>query len=217
MIAPHMATMLSFVTTDAAVPPSVLQESLRQAADGTFNRVTVDGDTSTNDSLIVLASGRSGAEVSADGAGTAEFQEALHAVTAALSLQMVKDGEGATKLIEAAVSGAANGNDAEKVARAVAESQLVKCAVYGGDPNWGRIVCAIGYSGAQVAAECTTVDIGEVRVFEKGVPTGRNAAGQMQADRICIRVDLGIGSACATIWTCDLTEDYVRINAEYHT
>jgi glutamate N-acetyltransferase/amino-acid N-acetyltransferase len=217
MIAPHMATMLAFVTTDAAVPPAVLQELLREAADLTFNRITVDGDSSTNDTILVLASGRSGARVTADGTGAPEFREALQAVLGDLALQVVRDGEGATKTIEVHVTGATTPADAEKVARAVAESQLVKCAICGGDPNWGRIVCAVGYSGAQVVPEHTAVQIGSVCVFDKGMPTGKDAAAEIQGDRVALRIELGLGAAEATIWTCDLTEEYVRINARYHT
>lgn len=217
MIAPNMATMLAFVTTDAAVPPAVLQACVREGADRTFNRITVDGDSSTNDSVIVLAGGAAPARVQAEGAGVAAFQDALGAVMADLSLQIVKDGEGATKLIEVKVSGAASPGDARKVARAVAESQLFKCAAYGGDPNWGRIVCAVGYSGAGVKPELTTVHIGSVCVFESGTATGGDASGQMQADRVTVRIELGAGPGSATLWTCDLTEQYVRINAEYHT
>jgi len=217
MIAPHLATMLAFVTTDASVPPQVLQDSLRGAANVSFNRITVDGDSSTNDTVIVLASGRSRAQVKADGAGAAEFEEALQKVLQELALQIVRDGEGATKTAEVRVTGAASPADAERVARAVAESQLVKCAICGADPNWGRIVCAAGYSGARVEPEQTTVHIGTVPVFDKGMPTGRNAAGQMQGDTVTVCIALGLGMGSATVWTCDLSEEYVRINARYHT
>lgn len=217
MIAPHMATMLAFVTTDAIVPPDLLQQTLQDAADTTLNRVTVDGDSSTNDTVLVLASGSSGAEVRSDGAGLEEFHEALHAVLEALSMQLVGDGEGASKVVDVRVTGAVDLRDAERAARAVAESQLFKCAVYGGDPNWGRIVCALGYSGAQIEPGRSTVHIGEVCVLERGEPTGEDAAEQMAGERVSVCVDLGLGSASATTWTCDLTEEYVRINAKYHT
>jgi len=217
MIAPHLATMLAFVTTDASVPPDVLQRSLREAAKVSFNQVTVDGDTSTNDTLIALASGRSGAVVKPDGAGVAEFQEVLQIVLQELALQIVRDGEGATKTAEVRVTGAASPADAERVARAVAESQLVKCALCGADPNWGRIVCAVGYSGARVEPERTTVHMGTVPVFENGMPTGRDAAAQMQGDNVLVSIALGLGTGSATVWTCDLSEEYIRINARYHT
>ena len=216
MIAPHLATMLAFVTTDASVPPAILHRCLREAAAETLNRITVDGDASTNDTAIVLASGASSATVRR-GKAAAAFHQALQAVLADLALQIVRDGEGATKVIEVRVSGAASAKDARSVARAVAESQLLKCAVYGKDPNWGRIVCAVGYSGAQVDPRLTTVHIGDACVFEKGLPTGRDAAAQMQGDTVRILVDLGLGGGSAAAWTCDLTEEYVRINAHYHT
>lgn len=217
MIAPHMATMLAFVTTDARVPAADLREFTREAAEDTLNRISVDGDSSTNDTALVLASGRSGVPVACDGPGAEEFRQALHAVMDSLALQMVRDGEGATKLIEVAVSGAADAEAAHRVARAVAESQLVKCAAYGADPNWGRIVCAIGYSGAAVRPERTSVHIGPVCVFRQGMPTGQDATGPMQAESIRVRIDLGMGAARCTVRTCDLTEQYVRLNAEYPT
>jgi glutamate N-acetyltransferase/amino-acid N-acetyltransferase len=217
MIAPNMATMLAFVTTDAQVLPEVLDSAVRQTVDLTFNRITVDGDSSTNDTVLVLASGASGARVGAGGAGLAAFLEALHAVMADLAVQVVRDGEGASKLIEVEVVGAASSREAAEIARAVAESQLVKCAVYGGDPNWGRIVCAAGYSGADLDPERLSVSIGEVCVFEFGRPTGRDAAPAMQSDHVKIRIDAAVGAASATVWTCDLTEGYIEINARYHT
>jgi glutamate N-acetyltransferase/amino-acid N-acetyltransferase len=215
MIAPSMATMLVFITTDAAVPADVLQQAVSAAADRTFNRITVDGDSSTNDMVIVLANGAADAVVAP--AGAPEFAEALEAVMRDLCMQMVRDGEGATKFIEVRVSGARSEQDADTVARAVAESQLVKCAAFGGDPNWGRIVCAIGYSGADVEPERVSVDIGDVRVFEAGMPTGRDASAQMKGGDIVYDIRLGLGGGEATVWTCDLSYDYVKINAEYHT
>ena len=217
MISPNMATMLAFVTTDARVSPADLRVFLSEATDRTLNRITVDGDSSTNDSVILLASGRSGAQVSAGGPGAGKFREALHAVMESLALQIVRDGEGATKLIEVRVEGAADAESAHRVARTVAESQLFKCAAYGNDPNWGRIVCAIGYSGVPVRPESTTVHIGPVCVFREGMPTGEDATEPMHADSICVRIDLGTGPGQATLHTCDLTEEYVRINAEYPT
>jgi len=217
MIAPNMATMLCFVTTDAAVPPALLQRCLSDAADRTFNRITVDGDSSTNDSVIVLAGGASGAAVGEDGAGLDAFAQALEAVLDDLSRQIVRDGEGATRMIEVRVTGARSLADAQKAARAVAESQLVKCAVYGGDPNWGRVLCAVGYSGAEARLQTTAIRIGNTCVLENGTPTGRDASADVQADPVLIRVDLGLGQAKATVLSCDLTEEYVRINAEYHT
>jgi glutamate N-acetyltransferase/amino-acid N-acetyltransferase len=217
MIAPHMATMLAFVTTDVQVSAADLRTFLSEAAEDTLNRISVDGDSSTNDTAIVLASGRSGARVSADGPGAEEFRCALGAVMGSLALQIVRDGEGATKLIEVRVEGAADAESAHRVARAVAESQLFKCAAYGNDPNWGRIVCAIGYSGVPVQPENTTVHIGPVCVFRRGMPTGDDATGPMHEDTIPVGIDLGAGSGRATVHTCDLSEEYVQINAEYPT
>jgi glutamate N-acetyltransferase/amino-acid N-acetyltransferase len=217
MIAPHMATMLCIVATDAAVPPDVLDRHLRKAADLTFNRITVDGDTSTNDSVIVLANGASNATVLHGTSSEDPFRGALQAVLADLAQQIVRDGEGATKLLTVRVEGAENAEAAETAARAVAQSQLVKCAVYGGDPNWGRIVCAVGYSGVPVEPDRVSVDIGGVQVFAGGTPTGDDASGEMQGPDVEVTIRLGDGPGEAAIQTCDLTEEYVRINAEYHT
>ncbi len=217
MIAPNMATMLCFVTTDAGVTPARLQAALGGAADRTFNRITVDGDSSTNDCVIVLAGGASGAQVDDDGAGSEEFAAALEAVLSDLAIQVARDGEGATKLIEVRVAGAMTKRDAVLAARAVAESQLVKCAVYGGDPNWGRVLCAVGYSGAQARLESTSIHLGRTCVLENGTPTGADASEAVKGERVLVHVDLGLGASEATVLTCDLTEEYVRINAEYHT
>jgi glutamate N-acetyltransferase/amino-acid N-acetyltransferase len=215
MIAPNMATMLVFITTDAAVPAAALQQAVSAAADRTFNRITVDGDSSTNDMVIVLANGASGAVV--PGAGSPEFSEALECVMRDLCMQMVRDGEGATKFIEVRVSGARTEEEGDTVARAVAESQLVKCAAFGEDPNWGRIVCAIGYAGVEFDPSRVSVDIGDVRVFDAGMPTGNDASAQMKGPDIAYDIRIGPGDAEATVWTCDLSYDYVKINAEYHT
>ena len=217
MIAPNMATMLAFLTTDVLAPATVLNRELKRSADATFNRITVDGDTSTNDSVLILANGASGAVVPATGRGAKVFQDALHCVMADLSRQLVRDGEGATKLIEITVSGARSTAQAETVARAIAESLLVKCAIHGGDPNWGRIICAAGYSGVSLDTEKVRLDIGSVTVFENGLPTGSDAAAELAGGEVAIRLDLAAGSRRATILTCDLSKDYVDINAEYHT
>jgi len=217
MIAPKLATMLAFLTTDACVSSAVLQRSLRRAARQSFNRITVDGDSSTNDTALVLASGAGGAVVPERGAGRRAFDEALLHVAGELARAIVRDGEGATRLIEVRVTGAASTRQAERCARAVAESQLVKCAIHGGDPNWGRIVCAAGYSGAELDPQRVALDLGTVRVFDRGLPTGCDAAAQVAGPNVSIRLDLGVGSAEATIWTCDLSKDYVDVNALYHT
>jgi len=217
MIAPNMATMLAFVTTDARVRPAVLQGFLRESADLTLNRITVDGDSSTSDTVLVLASGASGVEVPDHGPAADAFRHGLTHVMGALARQIVLDGEGATKLLEVAVTGAANAREAERCARAIADSQLVKCAVHGGDPNWGRILCAAGYSGARFEPEDVKLRIGEVLVFEAGRPTGDDAAAQVAEKEVSIRLDLGSGAGAATLLTCDLSGRYVEINAHYHT
>jgi len=213
----NMATMLAFLTTDAHVPAGRLREMVARAAALTFNRITVDGDSSTNDTVLVLAGGASGAVVPAAGAGREAFEQALLHVMGDLARQIVRDGEGATKLIEVTVEGARTEAAAETAARAIAESQLVKCAVHGGDPNWGRILCAAGYCGVEVEPERVKLDIGEVTVFENGLPTGADAASEVAGVDVSVRLNLGAGRASATVWTCDLSKAYVEINAEYHT
>jgi len=217
MIAPNLATMLVFMTTDARAPAALLQRALKRAADATFNLITVDGDMSTNDSVLMLANGASGAVVPTSGRGAKVFRDALHCVMADLSRQLVRDGEGATKLIEITVSGARSTAQAETAARAIANSLLVKCAIHGGDPNWGRIVCAAGYSGAELDAGKVRLDIGSVTVFENGLPTGSDAAAELAGGEVAVRLNLAAGSRQATVLTCDLSKAYVDINAEYHT
>jgi glutamate N-acetyltransferase/amino-acid N-acetyltransferase len=217
MIAPDMATMLAFVTTDAHVPAGRLREMVGAAADRTFNRITVDGDSSTNDTALAMASGASGAVAPDAGPGREAFQEALLHVMGELARAIVRDGEGATKLIEVRVSGARSDAEAAVCARAIAESQLVKCAIHGGDPNWGRIVCAAGYCGVELHADRTGLEIGGVTVFRNGLPTGEDAAAQVAAGEVVIRINLGAGHGEAAVWTCDLSKRYVEINAEYHT
>mgnify|MGYP006280134639 CR=1 FL=1 len=217
MIHPNMATMLGFVTTDADVEPEWLQESVRRAAGLTFNRITVDGDTSTNDSVFLLANGQSGARVSRNDESAEAFHDGLCHVMGELARAIARDGEGATKLIEIGVSGARSEEDADRAGRAIANSPLVKCAIHGGDPNWGRIVCAAGYSGAEFEPEDVTLRLGSITVFENGLPTGENAAHQLEGNEVKIHLDLGTGTETATLWTCDLSKEYVEINAEYHT
>jgi glutamate N-acetyltransferase/amino-acid N-acetyltransferase len=217
MIAPNMATMLAFLTTDARVARTTLQRLVRRAAGVTFNRVTVDGDSSTNDSVFVMAGGAAGVSVPSRGAAFEAFQAALTHVMEDLAKQIARDGEGATKLVEVTVTGARTVAQAQKAARTIADSPLVKCAVHGGDPNWGRVVCAAGYSGVELNPDRSTLELGSVRVFQRGVPTRANAVAEMAGPEVRIVMHLGVGRARATVWTCDLSARYVEINALYHT
>ena len=216
MIHPNMATMLSYITTDAAVAPAALQKMLRGAVDVSFNRITVDGDTSTNDSVIVLASGASGASVRPGMLEAKKFQQGLTEVCQALAKMIVKDGEGATKIARVDVRGARNASDAERVARAVANSPLVKTALAGGDPNWGRIVCAAGYSGAAIDVSKVDVRVNGLYLCRHGVHAGFDeeaAKKELDKNELVIRIDLHQSKSDAWIWTCDFTHDYIRINA----
>lgn len=223
MIAPNMATMLAFLTTDVAVAPAVLDRALRAAVAVSFNRVTVDGDTSTNDSCLLLASGAAGNRLMEDAAGAdyAALLDALTAVSVHLAKEVARDGEGATKLVTVRVTGAPSDDDAHKVAKTVAESPLVKTALFGNDPNWGRILAAAGRAGVRFDPKNATADLAGTRIFEAGVPTRFDAAALSQAmavKELDIAVDLGTGGGgAATVYTCDFSYDYVRINAEYHT
>jgi glutamate N-acetyltransferase/amino-acid N-acetyltransferase len=223
MIAPDMATMLAFVFTDAAVTPGLLQELVARATDETFNCITVDGDTSTSDTLLVAATARAPMPpiAMADDPRLAPFAAALTAVMRELAHQVVRDGEGATKFVEVRVSGAETPADARRVGLAIANSPLVKTAIAGGDPNWGRIVMAVGKSGAAADRDRLTIRFGDILVAEHGwvAPGYREADGAayMKRPELVIGVDLGIGDARATIWTCDLTKRYVEINADYRS
>lgn len=215
MIHPNMATMLSVIVTDAVVGVPRLKLSLREAARVSFNRVSVDGDTSTNDTLLVLANGKSGVKPSA-----AEFSAALTEVCTELAKMIARDGEGATKFITLKITGAASVRQAEGVGRAIATSPLVKTAFYGEDANWGRIVAAAGYSGEAVEADKLSLWFGGVHVFNAGQPTKYDEAAATAAIRpkeIEVRLDLGLGEAEATLWTCDFSHDYVTINGKYRT
>jgi glutamate N-acetyltransferase / amino-acid N-acetyltransferase len=221
MIHPNMATMLAFIATDAAVEPDVLATSLRQATDVSFNMISVDGDTSTNDTLIVLANGAAGNPPIAAGSAEARlFQEALDDVATDLAKAVARDGEGATKLLEVTVEGARTVEDARKAARAVVASSLFKAAVYGADPNWGRILCALGYSGAEVDPNRTDIRIGDVWLMRSGEIEAFDrdrAAAQLAGPDVFVAADLHLGSASARAWGCDLTEQYVEINGKYTT
>jgi glutamate N-acetyltransferase / amino-acid N-acetyltransferase len=216
MIHPNMATMLSYITTDAAVAPAALQKMLRAAVDASFNRITVDGDTSTNDSVVALASGLSGAAIRPGTPAAKKFLEGLTELCQTLAQMIVKDGEGATKIARIEARGARNASDAERVARAVANSPLVKTALAGGDPNWGRIVCAAGYSGAAIDVSKVDVRVNGLYLCRRGVHAGFDEAAakkELDNSEIVIRIDLHQGKASAWMWTCDFTHDYIRINA----
>ncbi len=224
MIAPNMATMLGFVVTDAAVPAGLLQKVLRSSTDRTYNAVSVDHDTSTNDMVLLLANGHSGVRVGDGGFPFAAFQHALDHVNLHLAKSIARDGEGATKLLQATVVGAKSRKDAMKAARAIIDSPLVKTAAHGADPNWGRILAAVGYSGAAVQLEKVDVKIGNpktlVSVLSRGEPLqfDRTQANLLlKNDEIHIEVDLGLGRGRATAWGCDLSREYVDINAHYTT
>jgi glutamate N-acetyltransferase/amino-acid N-acetyltransferase len=217
MIEPLMATMLGFVTLDAAVEPALLQRALKAVCDETFNAITVDGECSTNDCVFALASGASGLTL-----GEADFGslvEALRRVCEPLAIGIVRGGEGATKLITVRVEGAASDQEARRTARAIANSPLVKTAIHGGDPNWGRLVAVMGRSGSAFALERAAVRIGPVELFKDGTPydeRAAEAAEYLQGKDIEVEVDLGTGgSGRSHMWTCDLSAGYVKINAEY--
>ena len=218
MIEPNMATMLGFLTTDAEVPPAILQRALKESARDTFNAITVDGDTSTNDCVFLLASGASG--VAIDEELYPALLDGLLAVSRALAVAIVRDGEGATKLVTIHVRGARTREDAHRVAKTIANSPLVKTAIHGADPNWGRIVAAAGRSGVMFEVGRTTVHVGGVLLFEDGLPHDQNAplaAEHLKGTDVSLDVDLGGGGIDCTVWTCDLSAEYVRINGEYRT
>ncbi|HWQ15443.1 MAG TPA: bifunctional glutamate N-acetyltransferase/amino-acid acetyltransferase ArgJ [Roseiflexaceae bacterium] len=247
MIHPNMATMLAVITTDAQVAPEVLDRALRAAVNKSFNRISVDGDTSTNDTVLLLASGASGVTIVPEEEGRGEdspspqdtsrslslhtFISSLTDVCVSLAKQVARDGEGATRLVEILVTGARSEAEAHQVANSIARSPLVKTAVHGGDPNWGRVLCAAGYSGADIDPERLSLTFGPadrpgdsdtpaVQVVAGGLPTDadlRLASAALRADPAHIHLDLGLGQASATVWTCDLSAEYVTINAHYTT
>jgi glutamate N-acetyltransferase/amino-acid N-acetyltransferase len=223
MIEPNMATMLAFLLTDAAASPAFLRAALREAADRSFNRLTVDGEGSTSDTALLLASGCAGnAQLrSARSPGARRFIDALSGVATSLARQLARDGEGATKLVLVTVVGARTDGDAERAARRIANSLLVKTALFGGDANWGRILQTIGAGRIALRLARTTVRLGGVVVFRNGASAGPAARARartaLAGEELKIEVDLGLGSGAAQIFTCDLTYDYVKINAEYTT
>jgi glutamate N-acetyltransferase/amino-acid N-acetyltransferase len=219
MIAPHIATMLAFMTTDAEVSPALLMKLLRGAADHSFNRITVDGHMSTNDTCVLLASGRSGATIRRGSRWEKKFAAALSEVTLALAIDVVRDGEGAVRVATVKVEHARSDADAELAARAVAESPLVKTALFGADPNWGRIVSAAGACGCAFREDRTSLSVNGHRMYRRGRPLAPSKAVQraMTGSRITFVLDLGLDRGSSVVYTCDLGHAYVRLNAEYHT
>ena len=217
MIAPDMATMLVYIFTDALIGQKALQALVSRHNDQTFNCITVDSDTSTSDSLLAVATGASGVDVT----GNDDFAAALHGVMLDLAHQVVRDGEGATKFVTVAVTGAADDADARKVAMAIANSPLVKTAIAGQDANWGRIVMAVGKSGAQADRDRLSIRFGDITVAENGwraLGYSEDAtSAYMKNPALVIGVDLGLGSGSSTVWTCDLTHGYIDINADYRS
>ena len=225
MIGPNMAplssphaTMLAFLTTDAKIESARLQRLLESAVARSFNSVTVDGDMSTNDTAILLASGAANVEITDE--NEAQFVELLNAVCIELAKKIARDGEGATRLIQIEVAGTATESDARQIALSIANSPLVKTAIFGRDPNWGRIAMAAGKAGVAFDAQKLSFSLGEVELFRNGEPVPFNqktAEQQLENENVFIRLELGEGSANWTAWTCDFSYDYVKINAEYHT
>ncbi|RME74789.1 MAG: bifunctional glutamate N-acetyltransferase/amino-acid acetyltransferase ArgJ [Chloroflexi bacterium] len=222
MIHPNMATMLAVLVTDAVIAPPVLADTLRRVVSQTFNRITVDGDTSTNDTVVILANGAAGGEtLLPDTPALAEFEQALTGVCTDLARAIARDGEGATKLVEVQVLGAASPAEAEAAAKTVATSPLVKTALFGNDPNWGRVLAAVGRSGIQVDPARVSLRLGDFLLVQSGEPVAFDAPAVSrwlsQQTEVSVQVDLGLGNGSATVWTCDLSYRYVEINAEYHT
>jgi glutamate N-acetyltransferase/amino-acid N-acetyltransferase len=218
MIEPMMATMLGFVTTDAAVPRALLDRALREAVNDTFNAITVDGECSTNDCVMLLANGASGATV--DETTYDRFAHALKTVCLTLALGIVRGGEGATKVVTVTVTGASSETEARRAAKAIANSPLVKTAVHGGDPNWGRLIAVAGRAGVAFELSRAAVTIGSTVLFKDGRPydeAAPQAANYLRGKDISLSVNLGAGRATSTVWTCDLSAEYVRINADYRT
>ncbi len=221
MIHPNMATMLGFVTTDAKIGSELLQQALREATNLSFNMITVDGDTSTNDMLVAMASGLAGGrELTQEHPDYAAFFAGLTHVCQELAKMIARDGEGATKLIETSVVGAANDADAQAIAKTIIGSSLVKSAVYGADANWGRIIAAVGRAGVPVNVDTVDIRLGDILVLEQSSPVAFDedvALEYLKGDTVEIHVNLNMGSGRSLAWGCDLTYDYVRINAAYRT
>jgi len=222
MIMPNMATMLSFIITDAAIEPSFLQQAFRRAVESSFNAITVDGDMSTNDTCLIMANGMAGnPEITGGSAEGNSFATILNDVLLSLAKQIVKDGEGATKFVEIRISGAKDDSDAKRAAMAIANSSLVKTAFFGQDANWGRIFAAVGYSGAEVNQSRLSLRFNDVCMARNGIFAGEDAEARgtevLKQKEFTVSVDLGIGSGTATVYTSDLTHEYININADYRS
>ncbi|MHB1458549.1 MAG: bifunctional glutamate N-acetyltransferase/amino-acid acetyltransferase ArgJ [Armatimonadota bacterium] len=221
MICPNMATMLAFITTDAAIAPHVLQKCLTQAVNKSFNCVTIDGDSSTNDMALILANGAAGNPMlSADSPDLAVFQDALDAIGISLAKQIARDGEGATKMIEITVAGTETSADAAQIAKTIANSPLFKTMMFGNDPNWGRVLAAAGRAGVDFDPSVVNLRFGDIDLVRAGEPVDfpqNEAHALLKNPEVKVRIEVGAGPGEATVWTCDFSYDYVKINAEYHT
>ncbi|MGN0941329.1 MAG: bifunctional glutamate N-acetyltransferase/amino-acid acetyltransferase ArgJ [Selenomonadaceae bacterium] len=221
MIQPNMATMLCFITTDANIDQKLMQSALSEIVEVTFNMISVDGDMSTNDMVVVMANGEAGnAKITEKNADYEKFYATLKDICTGMAQHIASDGEGATKFLTINVSGAKSFADAKQVAMSVAKSPLVKTAFFGEDPNWGRVICAVGYAGVPMVPEKTVVKFGGIPVYANGVGANADEAAirsVMEQHDIVIDVELGLGSESATVWSCDFSYEYVKINGEYHT
>ncbi len=221
MICPNMATMLAFITTDANIDAALLDEALKEIVEDTFNMISVDGDMSTNDMVLVMANGMAGNEkITAKGADYDKFCGELKEICTALAKDIAADGEGATKFLTINVTGAKSRADAKAVGMSIAKSPLVKTAFFGQDPNWGRVVCAAGYADAQFAPDKAVVSFGDEVVYKNGLGAKYDAdklRGIMAAHDVDINIELNLGDFSATVWSCDFSYEYVKINGEYHT
>ena len=221
MIRPNMATMLCFITTDADIDQKLLQTALSEINEVTFNMVSVDGDMSTNDMVIVMANGAAGnKKITEKNSDYATFYSTLKNICTELAKRIAADGEGATKFLTIQVNGAESFDDAKKIGMSVANSPLVKTAFFGEDPNWGRVICAVGYAGVKIAPEKTVIKFGDIPVYAHSVGAKYDADALkkvMAAKEILIDIELGLGEESATVWSCDFSYEYVKINGEYHT
>ncbi len=222
MISPNMATMFCFITTDASISLNTLRSCIKKSVEHSFNQITVDGHMSTSDMVVILANGMAHNRTLTSKSGNAlvSFQKALDYVTLHMAKAIVKDGEGATKFIQVEVNKAKTESDAKEIARRVAESPLVKTAINGEDPNWGRIISAAGYAGVTLNESRLCLSVNKIMIYKNGLPVTpipKKLLSEMKKDEIKIQLNLGMGEKSTTLWTCDLSKEYIKINAEYHT